>query len=188
MQLMIIWGSSRPERKGGPVAFWVKSQAKQDKRFEKVDFVDLQEMVLPFFDEPLSPFSMADAGEDYKNPAGREWADRVAKADGVIIITPEYNHAPPAVLKNALDWVGREWGDKPVGFISYGSATGGIYAAASLRIICAELGLVNVANAIHFPRYRSSFESGAEPSEYSNGAIKKMFDEIERLHKKFANT
>ncbi len=183
---MIIWGSSRPGRKGGPVAFWAKSQAKQDKRFEKVDFVDLQEMVLPFFDEPLSPFGMADAGEDYKNPDGKAWAERVAKADGVIIVTPEYNHNVPAVLKNALDWVGREWGDKPVGFISYGSATGGVYAVAALRIICAELGLVNVANAIHFTRYRSTFESGSEPSEYSAQALTKMLDEIVRLSQAFS--
>jgi NAD(P)H-dependent FMN reductase len=186
MRLMIIWGSSRPGRKGGPVSYWVKSQAKKDKRFEKIDFVDLHEMVLPFYDEPNSPYGMADAGEDYKNPEGKAWAERVGKADAVILVTPEYNHNIPAVLKNALDWVGPEWLDKPVGLISYGSASGGVYAVAALRIICAELGLVTVANAMHFTRYKSTFASGEEPSDYSEKNLEKMLDEIIRLHKAFA--
>ena len=54
---MIIWGSTRSGRKGGPVADWVKSEAAKDKHFE-IDFVDLRELNLPFFDEPTSPFSM----------------------------------------------------------------------------------------------------------------------------------
>lgn len=185
---MIIWGSSRPERKGGPVAYWVKSQAKQDERFDKVDFVDLKETVLPFFDEPISPFSMADAGVDYQNPDGKAWAERVAKADAVIIVTPEYNHGPPAVLKNALDWVGREWTDKPVGLISYGSAAGGARAIEQLRSITIELGLINVANAIHFVGYRKTFEDGTEPNENSIQRLTKMFEEIVRLSKIFSRS
>lgn len=188
MRLMIIWGSSRPGRRGGPVAYWVKSQAKQDERFDKVDFVDLQEMVLPFYDEPLSPFGMADEGKDYQNPEGKAWAERVGKADGIILVTPEYNHAPPAVLKNALDWVGREWLDKPVGLISYGSSAGGARAVDQLRSITIELGLINVANAIHFVGYRRTFESNEEPSESSNQRLTRMFDEILRLHTKFAKS
>lgn len=183
---MIIWGSSRQGRKGGPVAYWVKSQAKQDKRFEKVDFVDLQELDLPFFDEPLSPFTMAREGKDYTNPHGKAWAQQVAKADGVILVTPEYNHGPPAVLKNALDWVGVEWLDKPVGLISYGSISGGSRAIEQLRTITIELGLINVANPIHFPFFTKSFESGEQPNETSNQNLKKMFDEIVRLRNAFS--
>lgn len=187
MNLMIIWGSSRTGRKGGVVADWVKQQVLADSRFE-LDFVDLRELNLPFFDEPNSPFSMADAGQDYQNPLGKAWAERVAKMEGLILVTPEYNHAPPAVLKNALDWVGREWSDKPVGLISYGSAAGGARAVEQLRSITIELGLINVANAIHFVGYRGAFESGQEPSEASGARLKKMLDEIERLHKAFAKS
>jgi NAD(P)H-dependent FMN reductase len=180
---MIIWGSSRPSRKGGPVAYWVKSQAKQDERFEKVDFVDLQETVLPFYDEPMGPFSLKSTGTAYTNRDGKAWAERVGKADGIILITPEYNHAPPAVLKNALDWVGPEWVDKPVGLISYGGISGGTRAVEQLRSITIEVGLVNVANAIHFPFFAKSFESGDQPSDSSNQNLTKMFGEIVRLHK-----
>jgi len=179
---MIIWGSSRKGRGGGVVAEWAKRRAGEDKRFD-IDFVDLQELALPFFNEPLSPFSMAREGKSYTHAVGKAWAQRVAKADGVLIITPEYNHGPAAVLKNALDWVGPEWVDKPVAFISYGSISGGARAVEQLRSITIELGLVQVSNPIHFVFYRQAFDDQGEPVHAgTNDSIKQMLDELKRLH------
>lgn len=183
MQLMIIWGSTRQGRKGGVVATWVKNEAAKDDRFE-VDFVDLRELNLPFFDEPISPFSMQSL-DDYTYQEGRAWAERVQAAEGVILVTPEYNHGPPGVLKNALDWVGSPWKDKPVGIISYGGRVGGARAVEHLRSITIELGLINVADALHFRRFVRAFESGEEPSEQSNENLKKMLNEIDRLRNLF---
>lgn len=184
MKLMIIWGSSRHGRKGGVVSDWVKSAADKNERFSNVDFVDLRELNLPFYNEPTDAFSI-EKPEDYSTPEAIDWAKRVMKADGIVLVTPEYNHGPPAVLKNALDYIGRPWFDKPVGLISYGGVTGGARAVEQLRSITIELGLINVANAIHLVRFRQAFESGKEPSEFSNDKLKKMFDEILRLHKAF---
>lgn len=183
---MIILGSTRQGRRGEVVASWVKRNAEADSRFE-VDYVDLRELKLPWFDEPMSPFSMYDAGKDYLNPEGKEWAQRVAKAEAVLIVTPEYNHGYPGVLKNALDWVGREWGDKPVAFVSYGNITAGARAVEQLRMVAVELGLVQVANGIYFPGIsRGAFTEDGEPAhESANDNLKKMFDEITRLHKAF---
>ena len=187
MKLMILWGSSRRGRKGGVVSDWVKRHAQADGRFEAIDFVDLQEMVLPFFDEPISPFSMAREGLEYSHPEGKAWAERVAKSDGVLIVTPEYNHGPPGVLKNALDWVGKEWLDKPVAFVSYGSTAGGARAVEQLRSITIELGLVQVANPIHFVFFAQAFNEQGDPKyEGTNNSLKKMFDELIRLHGLFA--
>src|SRR5579862_2646890 len=124
MKLMIILGSSRQGRRGEVVAKWVEGLARTDSRLE-VDYVDLKVLNLPFFDEPISPFTIRDTGVSYTHPEGEAWAQRVGKAEGFLIVTPEYNHGYPAVLKNALDWVGREWGNKPVSFVSYGNITGG---------------------------------------------------------------
>ena len=188
MKLMIIWGSSRQGRGGGVVTEWVKRHAGQDGRFE-LDFVDLRELNLPFYDEPSSPFSMAKEGKDYTHPEGKSWAQRVGACDGVIIVTPEYNHGPTAVLKNALDWVGPEWVDKPVGFISYGGGAGGARAVEQLRSITIELGLVQLANPIHFVAYRHAFSEQGEPQrEGTNDALKKMFDELIRLHDIFSKS
>lgn len=183
---MIILGSTRQGRRGEVVAKWVKAAAEADSRFE-VDYVDLKVLNLPFFDEPMSPFSMYDEGQDYTHPEGKAWAQRVGQAEGVLIVTPEYNHGYPGVLKNTLDWVGREWVDKPVGFISYGNLTGGVRSVEQLRQVANELGLIQVANAIYFPGIsRGAFNENGQPAH--EGAIdnlKKMFDEIVRLYQAF---
>src|SRR5581483_415030 len=140
MKFMIIWGSSRESRQGGKVVEWIKSQASIDGRFE-IDFVDLRELNLPMFDEPANPLTM-ESFDEYKSPEAKAWAMRVDKAQGFIIITPEYNRSIPAVLKNALDTAGKPWIDKPVGIISYGGLSGGMIAAAHLRLIAVELGLI----------------------------------------------
>lgn len=187
MKLMVIWGSSRQGRNGGVVADWVKRHVGADERLE-IDFVDLRELNLPFFDEPISPFGMASEGQDYTHPEGKAWANRVKAAEGVLIVTPEYNHGPPAVLKNALDWVGREWLDKPVAFVSYGSTAGGARAVEQLRSITIELGLIQVANPIHFFFYRQAFEDNGEPKHTgTNDSLIKMLDELIRLHEIFCN-
>lgn len=187
MRLMIIWGSSRDGRMGGIVSDWVKKHAEADKRFE-VDFVDLKDLALPFYNEPVSPFWMKPSGVDYKHPEGKTWAKRVGKADGIIIVTPEYNHGYTAVLKNALDWVGPEWVDKPVGFISYGGISGGARVVEQLRTVTIELGLIQVANPIHFVYFANNFDKSGEPKEAEkyNGQLGKMLDEINRLHTIFS--
>ncbi|MCB6177694.1 NAD(P)H-dependent oxidoreductase [Rhodobacter sp. Har01] len=56
-------------------------------------------------------------------------ADQIAAADAVVIACPEYNKAPPGVVKNALDWVSRTkgapWKDKPVALVSAADGRGG---------------------------------------------------------------
>jgi NAD(P)H-dependent FMN reductase len=182
MRLMIILGSTRTGRRGEVVAKWVDGLARANSRFE-IDYVDLRELNLPYFDEPMSPFSMYAAGKDYTHPEGKAWAQRVGQADGFIIVTPEYNHGYPGVLKNTLDWVGREWVDKPVGFVSYGNITGGVRAVEGLRQVSVELGLIQVANAIYFPGIsRGAFNENGQPAhEGSNENLTKMLDEIVRL-------
>lgn len=62
-------------------------------------------------------------------PEVQTLADQIAAADAIVISTPEYNKAPPGVLKNALDWVSRTKGspfrDKPVAVISAADGRGG---------------------------------------------------------------
>ncbi|MCL4066456.1 NAD(P)H-dependent oxidoreductase [Pseudomonas sp. GX19020] len=77
---------------------------------------------LPLYDGDL------ESTEGY--PAGvTRLYDQIAEADAVVISTPEYNKAPPGVLKNALDWVsrikGNPWEDKPVAIISAAGGRGG---------------------------------------------------------------
>lgn len=73
-------------------------------------------------------------------PEVQTLADQIGQADAVVIATPEYNKAPPGVLKNALDWVSRTrdapWRDKPVAIISAaGGRAGGERSQFALRLM-----------------------------------------------------
>lgn len=78
----------------------------------------------------------------------RRWAAKVRIADGYILVSPEYNHAPSAVLKNALDYLWAEWGRKPAAFVSFGNV-GGARAIEQLRGIAVELRIAPLREAVH---------------------------------------
>src|SRR3954470_16776897 len=113
--IAIIIGSTRVGRFGDRPANWIHGIARErnDLAFE---VIDLRDHPLPFFNESMPPV-MAPV----KNEAARRWAHRLSAFDGYIIVTPEYNHGPTAVLKNALDSVYAELNRKPLSFVGYGS-------------------------------------------------------------------
>lgn len=163
MKLMVILGSVREGRAGEKVANWITGVVGQDNRFE-LDYVDPRNLDLPFYDEPASPFAMASRNQEYANPAGRAWADRVGSADAFILVTPEYNHGYPAVLKNALDWVGPEWNNKPVGLVGYSyQGVAGARSVEQLRQVVVELGLIQIANSVHIFPAREAFDDNGQP-------------------------
>lgn len=146
MKIQVIIGTTRPNRFSEVPANWI---IEEFKKFEEVEaeLVDLRDYDLPFFDAEKSP--MMTKGE-YKNTEVARWAKKVGESDGYIIVTAEYNHGYPAVLKNALDWVYYEWNKKPVGFVSYGSA-GGARVIEQLRQVAIELDMVPIKNSINIP-------------------------------------
>jgi NAD(P)H-dependent FMN reductase len=101
--------------------------------------LDLLDFGLPLLDEPVPPST----AEQYAHAHTRRWAQAIEAADGFLFVTPEYNHAVPGALKNALDFVYREWNDKAAGFVSYGAA-GGIRAVEQLRQVAGTLQLADV--------------------------------------------
>ncbi len=96
-------------------------------RFEEAD------LRLPLYDGDL------ETAEGIPAPV-QALADQIAAADAVVISTPEYNKAPPGVLKNALDWVSRTkggpWRDKPVAIMSAAAGrAGGERSQFALRLM-----------------------------------------------------
>lgn len=146
MKLGVIVGSTRDIRRGGRVAEWLMPQLRQYAQFE-VALLDLKDYPLPFFNESDSPMGLKGA---YTNEVVMRWSAKVADQDAFIIITPEYNHGPSAVLKNALDWLYDEWSKKPVAFISYATGSvGGARAVEQLRLNAIELQMAPMHQAIH---------------------------------------
>ena len=142
--LKVILGSTRPGRFGDKPAKWILEEARKQPGVE-VELLDLRDYQMPFFNEP---HSLAMKPGVYSDPASLAWSKKIAEADGFILVCPEYNHGPSAVLKNALDYAYTEWNKKPVGFVAYGSV-GGARAVEQLRGIVTELQMVSVRNAVH---------------------------------------
>ncbi|MCX6727134.1 MAG: NAD(P)H-dependent oxidoreductase [Candidatus Shapirobacteria bacterium] len=114
----------------------------------------------------------------YTLPAARAWADKISLADGYIIVTPEYNHGYPAVLKNALDYVYAEWNNKPVGFVSYGGV-GGARSIEQLREVVIELKMIPVRTSVNIVAFWNLLdETGNLKTESLEKSATDMIDQI----------
>lgn len=136
-RIAIIIGSTRPNRNGEAVAKWVNDIAQKHGGAE-FELVDIKEYDLPLLDEPIPP-----SQGKYSKPHTLRWSAKIASFDGFVFVTPEYNHSVNGALKNALDFLYKEWNNKSAGFVSYGSA-GGARAVEHLRAIMGELKIADV--------------------------------------------
>src|ERR1700737_3676738 len=118
--ISVIVGSTRQSRFSEKPAQWIFQHLK--KRDVDARLLDLHDFPMPFFDGAVPPGMPGHAA--YENEVVKKWTAAIGASDGFIFVAPEYNYGPPAVLKNAIDWVYPEWNRKAAGFVSYGSAVG----------------------------------------------------------------
>ena len=145
LKIKVILGTTRQQRLGEQPAKWITDKAKT--KGLDVEILDLRDYQLPFFDEGMSPTMAAMKGA-YPYPVSAKWTEKIGEADGFIITVAEYNHGYAAVLKNAFDYVSKEWNKKPVAFVGYGSV-GGARAIEQLRQIVAEQQMASIRAAVH---------------------------------------
>jgi NAD(P)H-dependent FMN reductase len=173
LRIGIIAGSTRPGRKALDVARWVHgiASARKGAEYEVVDVADYN---LPLLDEPLPP-SLA----QYSQPHTRVWAEKIASLDGFVFVTPEYNHAPSAALKNAIDYLYAEWNNKAAGFVGYGSA-GGVRAVEHLRLVMAEVQVADVRAQVQLSLF-TDFENFQtfRPAPERAAAVTALLDQVE---------
>jgi len=172
LRIAIILGSTRPGRNGAAVAQWVAEQSAG--RSAAYDLVDLADFPLPHLDEAM-PTSFG----AYANEHTKRWAERIAAYDGFVFVTPEYNHSTSGVLKNAIDYLYKEWNDKAAAFVSYGSL-GGARAIEHLRGIASELQIAHVRQQLSFSLV-TDFEqySTFTPGAHHTASAATMFDQLE---------
>jgi NAD(P)H-dependent FMN reductase len=171
-KILVIAGSTRPNRKSGQVAEWFLNATQGNKDFE-FELVDLLELDLPFFDEPMPP-----AMGNYQNAHTKEWTAKIDSADGYVLITPEYNHGYPAVLKNALDFAYAEWHRKPVAFVSYG-VMNGVRAVEQLKQVAIQLNLAPLNAQVDFNLFMHWAKDGAfTPDERTADRLNGMLSEL----------
>ena len=95
-----------------------------------------------------------------------------------MFVTPEYNHSTSGALKNAIDFLYREWNDKAAGFVGYGG-TGGVRAVEHLRLVMGEIKVADVRAQVALSLF-TDFEnfSTFKPSPHQEAAVNAMLDDL----------
>lgn len=126
-KVKLIIGSTRQGRVGAPVAEWLVKTAKENH--VELEVIDLKAENLPTFDGPSPAYVPA------QTPEGQAWSAKITSGEAHIFLTSEYNRSIPAPLKNAIDHLYHEWGEKPASIVSYGYIDGGGSATKHLTDI-----------------------------------------------------
>ena len=174
MKIYIVVGSVREGRTALKVAEWLRQEI-ESYGFNtiKTEITDLKAWDLPIFAGANPPLTGI-----YDQPKQQEWADYISKGDAFIFISPEYNHGYSPALKNALDYLGKEWRGKPAAYISYG-ATNGSRSIDQIRQVGTQLGLVDTNAVVEirdiFSRNREDIFQG---NEFDQKALKSAVDKL----------
>ncbi len=144
IKVAMIYGSVRTGRLCDAVAGWVadRVEARDDYTLDIID--------------PLAVGLTDLRGAD--DEVNEAVAERLARADAFIVVTPEYNHGFPAALKHFIDGFNEPWHGKPVAFVSYGGLSGGSRAVEQLRQVFAELHATTVRQVVSFPNVWAHFD------------------------------
>src|SRR5215216_4477201 len=127
----IILGTARQGRQSENVARFVFDQINKRAEIE-AELIDVRKL----------PMKLDDAGEQMKNP---KFSATIERCDGLIIVTPEYNHGYPGLLKHALDMNLKEYIHKAVGICGVSAGPfGGTRVIENMLPVMRELGLVTI--------------------------------------------
>ena len=142
------------------------------------DIIDLADFDLPFLDESEMPQTGT-----YHHETTKRWSEKIATYAGFIFIVPQYNWGYPAVLKNALDYLYREWQGKPACLVTFGGH-GGSQAQIALRLVMQGLKMpvLSVAPMI-------TLSPSASQSEALNALIayEPLLPALEAVFKRYLN-
>ncbi len=147
--LPVILGTPRQGRESEHAARLVYEQTKKRAGVE-TELIDVRTL----------PMKLDDAGEQMKDP---KFSATIDRCDGFIIVTPEYNHGYPGLLKHALDMNLKEYIHKAVGICGVSAgAFGGARVIENLLPVIRELGAVAIFEDVNFGKVGSLFDERGE--------------------------
>ena len=175
MKIAVIVGTSREGRVTPRLAQWVMNAgaARSDVEFR---LLDLKEFSIPMLEQ--APWH-----EDRQLTEGtRQWLDGLRQSDGVIIVTAEYNHTIPAVLKNAFDHTHGELIRKPVAIVSHG-VNSGVRANEHLRqMVNSNMGAFSISSTVtYFGKVTDSLDEQGRATgdnQLNDAKLAKLLDDI----------
>lgn len=156
--ISIISSSVRNGRGSHRVALYFQKYL-TDHKLATVEILDLKKYDFPIFQDTLKTM---------KNPTAPvvEFAQKVKAADGILIISPEYNGGYPASLKNAIDLLYEEWKGKPIAISTVSAGVfGGSQALVSLQFSLWKIGAWTVTNMFPVPTVQKTFDENGEPAD-----------------------
>lgn len=157
-RIVLISASVRNGRKSDRVATYFKNYIEQSG-VANAELLDLLAYNFPVFEERLK-------FQQNPLPAAVEFAEKVRTADGVLIITPEYNGGYPAALKNAIDLLVEEWKKKPVAISTVSAgAFGGMQVITSLQYSFWKIGALTVPALFPVPKVHEAFDEHGVPAD-----------------------
>ena len=168
LNLPVLLGTNRKERKSVFVAKWLVEQL--EKRPEiRTRLFDVAEFDLP----------QHDYGQGLKD-SFPEWRDAMIQADGLVLVTPEYNHGYPGAMKAVLDLLLPEYIHKSVAFVGVSAGPwGGTRVIEALVPMCRELGLAVSFTDLNFPYVQKTFDDkGRILDQAFEGRVKGFLDEL----------
>lgn len=143
--LPVILGTTRKGRQSAHAARFVADLAEKQPGVV-TELIDIAEVPLP----------IDDAGEAIRDPG---FAERMDRADGLVLVAPEYNHSFPGLLKHVLDSCLEQYIHKPVGIVGVAAGPfGGARGIQSLLPVMRELGLVTIFSDVYFGSVHEVFE------------------------------
>jgi len=172
LHLPVLLGTVRPERKSEWVARHVVDRLAKRPGVTS-GLVD--PAALPFGNLELREWEM-----DPRPPEVAAFVEDMARADGFVVVTPEYNFGYPGALKNLLDALYDEWNRKPFALVGVGGISGGLRAIDNLRQVVSGLGAVTVPTHVPVTFVGKSFtpEGPLDAEEWDRRFVK-LFEELE---------
>ncbi len=164
----IILGTPRKERRSEDVAKWVISRMLERDEIE-TRFFDVRDFHLPH------DHYGTEIGGDFP-----DWRASVIRADGLVIVTPEYNHGYPGSLKSVLDLLLKEYIHKAVAFVGVSAGPwGGTRVIEACVPMVRELGLAVTFSDLNFPTVQDKFdENGRLLDDAYEKRVQVFLDEL----------
>ena len=164
LRTVVFYGSVRSERKGIRLARYLERRCRE--RGHEVALVDPARDELPLLDRMYREYEPRESA-----PAAlRRIADVVVPADAYVVVTGEYNHAPPPALMNLLDHFRPEYSRKPSAIACYSAGPfGGVRAAMPLRAALAEMGMSSIPTILPVPGIQDAFDEDGTPRDEAYG-------------------
>ena len=145
--LPILLGTNRKLRKSHLAAQWLLGEMKKRPEIETQLF-DTAEFRVPH----------DDYGQEIKHHFP-EWREAIVRADGLVIVSPEYNHGYPGALKTVLDLLLKEYIHKAVAFVGVSAGPwGGTRVIEAMVPMVRELGLAVCFTDLNFSKVQSTFD------------------------------